>query len=174
MTVRRGDNGEQVVYICPKCRKHHYVSVGAFFMSPGDTAAIKKGFYGRQAKRNFERYPGKSAMFSYDVFKCLCGYARSKEVMVIFDDDQAPWSMDPERKVVWHNARCMCPRCGSNMMHAVIIRGGSDAVAGHGRIIVKRCVCLTDSNMYEPFYLIRFFYCIVRTIEIFEINHPAW
>ena len=35
--------------------------------------------------------------------------------MVIYGDDKAPWSMDPERKIVWHNARCRCPRCGRNM-----------------------------------------------------------
>ncbi len=110
--------GEEVVYRCPKCLKDHYLSIGWFFRSPATAEAILSGEYGKQAKRNFERHPGKSAMFSHDVFRCSCGYARSKEVMVIFDDDQAPWSMDPERKVVWHNARCKCPRCGRSMMHA--------------------------------------------------------
>ncbi|MBO4357312.1 MAG: hypothetical protein J5813_03990 [Candidatus Methanomethylophilaceae archaeon] len=54
-------------------------------------------------------------MFSYDVFRCQCGYARSKEVMVIYGDDKVPWDMDPKRKIVWHNARCRCPRCGKSM-----------------------------------------------------------
>ena len=107
--------GEQVVYICPKCLKHHYVSVGPYFLSPGDPAAIKEGFYGRQAKRNFERHPGKSAFFEHVVFRCDCGYARSKNVMTIFGDERAPWDMGPDRDIVWHNARCRCPRCGRRM-----------------------------------------------------------
>ena len=107
--------GESVSYHCPNCGKNHHVSIGWFFRSPATAESILAGEYGEQAKRNLERHPGKSAMFSYDVFRCTCGYARSKEVMVIYGDDQAPWSMDPERKIVWHNARCRCPRCGRSM-----------------------------------------------------------
>ena len=107
--------GEEVRYHCPKCGRDHFLSIGWFFRSPATAEAVLSGEYGEKAKRNFERHPGRSAMFSHDVFRCSCGYARSKQVMVIFGDDRAPWDMGPERNVVWHNARCRCPRCGRRM-----------------------------------------------------------
>ena len=97
------------------CGKVHYLSIGAFFNSPASAEEILAGERGRQAKLNMERHPGKSAMFTYEVFRCSCGYARSKHVMAIYDDDQVPWSMEPDRKIVWHNARCRCSRCGKRM-----------------------------------------------------------
>ena len=107
--------GETIVYHCPKCGKHHPVSIGAFFMSPASAEEILAGSRGIQAKRNLERHPGNNAMFTHEVFRCNCGYARSKLVMVIFGDDKVPWDMSPHRDVVWHNARCRCPRCGRSM-----------------------------------------------------------
>ena len=107
--------GESIHYHCPKCGKDHPVSMGAYFRSPACAEEILAGERGKQAKRNLERHPGNNVMFTYELFRCSCGYARSKHVMVIFDDDQAPWSMDPERRPVWHNARCRCPRCGRKM-----------------------------------------------------------
>ena len=109
------DMGEEIVYRCPKCLKEHYMSIGAYFRSPAYAGEILAGERGKQAKRNLERHPGKNVMFTYEIFRCSCGYARSKHVMAIYDDNQAPWSMDPERKLVWHNARCRCPRCGKRM-----------------------------------------------------------
>lgn len=107
--------GESIEYHCLKCGRVHNIDWGAFFRSPASAEEILSGGRGKQAKRNFENHPGKSAMFTYEVFRCNCGYARSKLVMVIFDDDQAPWSMDPERRPVWHNAKCTCARCGRKM-----------------------------------------------------------
>ncbi len=107
--------GEEVRYHCPECGRDHFLSIGWFFRSPATAEAVLSGEYGEKAKRNFERHPGRSAMFSHDVFRCSCGYARSKQVMVIFGDDRAPWDMGHERNVVWHNARCRCPRCGRRM-----------------------------------------------------------
>lgn len=107
--------GEEVVYHCPKCGRDHYVSIGPFFLSPGDPVMIREGFYGKRAKKMFERHPGKSAFFEHVVFRCNCGYARSKRVMTIFGDDKAPWDRWSERNVVWDNAKCRCPRCGRSM-----------------------------------------------------------
>ena len=107
--------GEEVRYHCPECGRDHFLSIGWFFRSPATAEAVLSGEYGEKAKRNFERHPGRSAMFSHDVFRCSCGYARSKQVMVIFGDDRVPWDMGSERNVVWHNARCRCPRCGRRM-----------------------------------------------------------
>ena len=107
--------GEELSYTCEKCGKVHRISWGAFFMSPQKAEDVLAGSMGRQARLNMERHPGKSAMFWYGVFGCRCGYVRSKRLMAIYDDDQVPWSMDPDRKVVWHNARCRCPKCGRSM-----------------------------------------------------------
>lgn len=109
--------GEEVRYHCPKCGKDHFLSIGWFFRSPATAEEVLAGEYGERAKRNFERHPGRSAMFSYEVFRCNCGYARSKQVMAIYGDDRAPWDMAPDRKLIWHNARCRCPRCGRSMGH---------------------------------------------------------
>ena len=106
--------GEQVVYHCPKCGKDHSISIGAFFRSPACAEEILAGERGKQAKRNMERHPGNSAMFTYEVFRCNCGYARSKLVMAIYKGEGAPWAMGHEN-LVWHNARCRCPVCGRNM-----------------------------------------------------------
>ncbi len=107
--------GSSYTVHCSKCGRHTTISEGAFFRSPAYADEILAGERGKQAKLNFERHPGKSAMFTYEVFVCSCGYTRSKLVMIIFDDDQTPWSIDPNRKIVWHNARCRCPLCGKNM-----------------------------------------------------------
>ncbi len=107
--------GEQFMYSCTNCGKVHLVDCGWFFRSPATAEAVLAGEYGKRAKADFERHPGTSAMFSYDVFRCTCGYARSKRVMRIFADDQAPWSQDPGRGIVWDNARCRCARCGKDM-----------------------------------------------------------
>ena len=107
--------GEEVSYHCMKCGKEHHIAIGPFFLSPANPEMIMSGTYGERAKKNFERHPGRSAFFEYRVFRCRCGYARSKQVMTIFDDDRAPWDMWSERKVVWNNARCRCPRCGRSM-----------------------------------------------------------
>ena len=97
------------------CGKVHYLSIGAFFNSPASAEEVLSGERGRQAKLNMERHPGKSAMFTYEVFRCNCGYGRSKMVMVIYGDDKAPWDKWSERNIVWHNAKCRCPRCGRKM-----------------------------------------------------------
>jgi len=46
--------GETIVYHCPKCGKHHSVSIGVFFMSPASAEEILAGSRGIQAKRNLE------------------------------------------------------------------------------------------------------------------------
>ncbi len=107
--------GEQLGYLCPGCGKEHLIDFGWFFLSPATAEAVLDGSYGERAKRNMERHPGTSAMFSHDVFLCTCGYARSKLVMRIFNDDQAPWSQSPNRGLVWDNAECRCARCGKSM-----------------------------------------------------------
>ncbi len=107
--------GASYRYHCPKCGEDHIIRCGMFFRSPATAEEVLSGGYGERAKRNFERHPGTSALFSHQVFRCGCGYARSKEVMVIFADDQAPWSMYPGRGIVWHNVRCRCARCGKSM-----------------------------------------------------------
>ncbi len=107
--------GEQLSYRCMNCGKEHLVDWGLFFRSPATAEAVLEGDYGKRAKANFERHPGTSALFSYEVFRCTCGYARSKLVMMIFNDDQAAWSQDPKRGIVWDNAKCRCARCGKSM-----------------------------------------------------------
>ena len=107
--------GEEVVYHCPKCGKDHYLNAGAFFNSPATSEEVLSGERGNVAKLNMERHPGRSAMFTYEVFYCRCGHARSKMVMRIFRDDIMSWSFDPDEGVIWHNARCRCPKCGRPM-----------------------------------------------------------
>lgn len=104
--------GMSVEYHCPKCGKDYSVSTGLFFRSPATTEEVLAGEYGNHAKANLERHPGGSIMFSYEIFRCRCGYVRSKEVMRIFEAKQWP---SPTVKAVWNNARCRCPRCRRNM-----------------------------------------------------------
>lgn len=73
MTVKRGDNGGTGGLYLSEMPKTSLRQRRGVLHESGGSCSDKEGFYGRQAKRNFERHPGKSAFFEYVVFRCDCG-----------------------------------------------------------------------------------------------------
>ena len=75
---------------------------------------ILTGEWDDRTKTNLKRHPGTLVRFSEDIFRCKCGYVRSKEVMKIYKEEH-PSSSGPGEKEVWNNAKCRCSRCKRSM-----------------------------------------------------------